>query len=116
MTIKPVLNGVFAKSRFSIIFLFLIVNLVTFAGLRLALLIKQFADIDTPFYQVVFSFLLGLINDLAYFSYLLIPFVLYLLIVPNRVYRSKLHQIISSASFLVKPGKVAQALPTSVLW
>ncbi len=103
MAIKTDFNGVFAKSRFSIVLLFLLINLVTFAGLRLALLIKQFADIDTPFYQVVIAFFYGVINDLAYFSYLLIPFVLYLLVVPNRIYRSKLHQIISFVNFLHFP-------------
>ncbi len=91
----------FSKSRFNIVLLFLLTNLIAFAGLRLALLIKQFADIDTPFYQVVLAFVLGLINDLAYFSYLLIPFVLYLLIVPNRIYRSKLHQVICFGFFFI---------------
>lgn len=99
MSLKTEFNGVFAKSRFSIVLLFLLINLVTFAGLRLVLLIKQFADIDTPFYQVVLAFLYGIVNDLAYFSYSLIPFVLYLLIVPNRIYRSRLHQIVSFCFF-----------------
>lgn len=99
MTVKPVLSGVFDKSRFSIILLFLLINLVTFTGLRVALLIMQHADIDTPPYQVIEAFLLGIVNDLAFFSYLLIPFILYLLIVPNRIYRSRLHQLISFGFF-----------------
>lgn len=101
MTVKRVLSGVFDKSRFSIVLLFLLINLVTFTGLRLALLIRQHADIDAPFYQVILAFLYGIVNDLAYFSYLLIPFVLYLLVIPNRMYRSKVHQIISFGFFFV---------------
>ncbi|MBK8814938.1 MAG: LTA synthase family protein [Methylococcaceae bacterium] len=99
MSLKSEFNGLFAKSRFSIVLLFLLINLVTFAGLRLVLLVKQFADIDTPFYQIVVAFLYGVVNDLAYFSYSLIPFVIYLLVVPNRIYRSRLHQLISFCFF-----------------
>ncbi len=94
-------GGFFSKSRFTIVLLFLLINLGTFAVLRLALLIKQLADIDTPFYQIVLAFLLGFIHDIAFFSYLLIPFVLYLLIVPNRIYQSKLHKIFSIIGFIV---------------
>lgn len=101
MDVRSAFNGVFAKSRFSIVLLFLLINLVTFAGLRLALLIKQLADIDTPFYQVAMAFLYGVVNDLAYFSYLLIPFVIYLLIVPNRIYQSRLHRIVSFGFFFI---------------
>ncbi|MBL6986111.1 MAG: sulfatase-like hydrolase/transferase [Methylobacter sp.] len=93
-------NALFSKSRFTIVLLFLLINLGTFALLRVALLIKQLADIDTPFYQIVLAFLIGLAHDLAFFSYLLIPFVLYLLVLPNRIYRSKTHQIISFGVFI----------------
>ena len=43
--------ALFSKSRFSILGLFLLINLTTFALLRVALLAKQWADIDTPFYH-----------------------------------------------------------------
>ncbi len=94
-------NALFSKSRFTIVLLFLLINLGTFALLRVALLIKQLADIDTPFYQIALAFLIGLVHDLAFFSYLLIPFVLYLLVLPNRIYRSKIHKIISFGVFIV---------------
>ena len=44
-------NALFARSRFTIVLLFLLINLGTFALLRVALLIKQLADIDTPVYK-----------------------------------------------------------------
>ena len=101
MSLKTSLDGIFAKSRFSIVLLFLLINLATFTGLRLALLVKQLADIDTPFYQIVVAFLFGVISDLAYYSYALVPFVLYLLVVPNRIYRSRIHQLVCFALFFV---------------
>ncbi|MGZ5576934.1 MAG: LTA synthase family protein, partial [Methylobacter sp.] len=70
-------NVLFSRSRFTIVLLFLLINLGTFAFLRVALLIKQMADIDSPVYQIALAFVIGLIHDLAFFSYLLIPFVLY---------------------------------------
>ncbi|WP_333874102.1 LTA synthase family protein [Methylobacter sp.] len=81
--------------------LFLSINLATFALLRMALLIKQLADIDSPVYQIALAFLIGLVHDLAFFSYLVIPFVLYLLVLPNRVYQSKIHKIIAISVFIV---------------
>ncbi len=93
--------ALFSKSRFSILGLFLLINLVTFALLRIALLAKQWADIDTPFYQIAFAFILGAIHDLAFYSYLLIPFTLYLLVIPNRWYQSKPHKWFVFSGFLL---------------
>ncbi|MGZ4977913.1 MAG: LTA synthase family protein [Methylobacter sp.] len=95
------INALFSKSRFTIVLLFLLINLVTFALLRVVLLIKQLADIDSPVYQIALAFLIGLVHDLAFFSYLLIPFVLYLLVLPNRIYQSKIHKIIAISVFIV---------------
>lgn len=92
-------TALFSKSRFTIVLLFLLINLGTFALLRVALLIKQLTDIDSPFYQIALAFLIGMVHDLAFFSYLLIPFVLYLLVLPNRIYQSKTHKIISFGVF-----------------
>ncbi len=99
MSLNTKWNNVFSASRFSIVLLFFIINLGSFALLRIALLLKQLADIDTPLYQILFAFFLGAIHDLAFFSYLLIPFVLYLLVLPNQIYRSKPHRVFSYIGF-----------------
>ncbi|MGB4499433.1 MAG: LTA synthase family protein [Methylococcaceae bacterium] len=91
----------FSKSRFSILGLFLLINLVTFALLRVALLAKQWADIDTSILSCAFAFMMGAFYDLGFYSYLLIPFSLYLLAMPNRWYQSKIHQIIVSIFFVI---------------
>lgn len=94
-------HTLFSKSRFTIVLLFLLINLATFALLRVALLIKQLADIDSSFGQIAQAFLLGVVHDTAFYSYLLIPFVLYLLVLPNRIYQSKIHKIIGFIVFIV---------------
>lgn len=91
----------FSRTRFSILGLFLLINLVTFALLRVALLCKQWADIDTPFYQIMGAFSMGVLYDLAYYSYFLIPFTLYLLIIPNHWYQAKLHKWFVFSGFLL---------------
>jgi phosphoglycerol transferase MdoB-like AlkP superfamily enzyme len=100
MGVNAKLHKLFSKSRFTIVLLFLLINLATFALLRIALLIKQLADIDSSFYQIALAFLLGVVHDLAFFSYLLIPFALYLLVIPNRIYQSKIHKIIGFIVFI----------------
>jgi phosphoglycerol transferase MdoB-like AlkP superfamily enzyme len=92
---------IFSRTRFSILGLFLLINLVTFALLRVALLAKQWADIDTPFYQISFAFVMGAIYDFAFYSYLLIPFTLYLLVIPNSWYQKKLHKWFVFSGFLL---------------
>jgi phosphoglycerol transferase MdoB-like AlkP superfamily enzyme len=92
---------VFSKSRFSILGLFLLINLATFALLRVALLAKQWSDIDTSILSCTFAFVMGAFYDLGFYSYLLIPFSLYLLAMPNRWYQSKIHQIIVSIFFVI---------------
>ncbi|MDD5228249.1 MAG: LTA synthase family protein [Methylococcales bacterium] len=94
-------SALFSRSRFCILGLFLLINLVTFAVLRVALLAKQWTDIDTPFHQVVFAFFIGAIHDLAFYSYLLIPFTLYLLVIPNHWYQSKWHKWFVFSGFLL---------------
>lgn len=95
------MSKLFKKSRFSLILLFLLVNLAAFALLRLALLVKQWPDIDTSLDQIGSAFMLGFINDLAFYSYVSIPFTLYLLILPDSLFRSNLNKRLVSAGFFI---------------
>lgn len=81
-----------SNSRFSILLASLSLSLPVFAVLRLVLLIKQSAEIDSPVYQIIEAFLLGIISDLSFFSYFFIPFVLYLTLLPQRIYQSRWHK------------------------
>lgn len=95
------IRKLFERSRFSLVWLFLLIDLAVFALLRLGLLLKQLAEIDAPFYQIVLAFCLGSINDLAFYSYLLIPFALYLLILPDSLYQSNLNKRLVYAGFFL---------------
>jgi len=92
---------VLPRSRFAILGLFFVINLVSFALLRIALLVKQWADIDTPIVQILYAFVMGVIYDSAFYAYLLIPFTLYLIVMPQRWYAHSINKIISAIFFLI---------------
>ncbi len=92
---------VLPRSRFAILGLFFVINLVSFALLRIALLVKQWADIDTPIVQVLYAFVMGVIYDSAFYAYLLIPFTLYLVVMPHRWYGHSISKMISAIVFLI---------------
>ena len=87
------------KSRFSILALAFWVSLPVFAIFRVILLVRHHVDIDEPVYKVVASVLLGVVYDTAFLSYLLIPFALYLLLVPNCFYRTLFNKVIVYSLF-----------------
>lgn len=87
--VKPVIGA----SRFAVLKLVFLISLPTFFVFRIILLVRHFGDLDVPFYKIIAAFLLGAINDLAFLSYLLVPFILYLLVLPNQLYRSWFNKI-----------------------
>ncbi len=89
MDFKSSFTHFMSKSRFSIVALSLLIALPLFALLRLALLSKQWAEIDSPFYQIITAFLLGIISDISFLSYFLIPFILYLWLMPQKLYQHR---------------------------
>jgi len=75
----------------AIVYLFIIsVSFLT----RLVLFIKSFSQLDTNPLQIVGIFLIGLLNDTLMSTFFLIPFVLYLWLVPNKIYFKKWHRFI----------------------
>lgn len=89
------------KTRFSILWLAFEISLPVFFIFRIALLMRHFGAIDEPFFNVMASLVLGVIDDVAFLSYLLIPFAVYLLIVPERLYRSLFNKLLVYSVFFV---------------
>ena len=83
------------RGRFSLatnfIAIFLLVSFLT----RLFLLLWTYEQIDTRLLEVAKVFLIGFVYDFAAVSYYLIVFILYLILMPNRVFNSKAHKIIT---------------------
>ena len=73
----------------AIVYIFIIsVSFLT----RLTLFIKSFGQLDGNLFQFIGIFLIGLFNDTLMSTFFLIPFVLYLWLMPNKIYFKKWHR------------------------
>lgn len=84
MTMRRVLSS----GRLNIPFAFGALYLLFMAGLRLVLLSANLSNIGNSFGQIVAIFGIGLLYDIAFYSYALIPFVLGAWLLPNRWFNS----------------------------
>jgi len=89
------------KSRFTLLLVFFIVNVLISTILRLFLLIKTLPDthLDLSLSSLTNTFITGTLFDLALFSYFIIPFIFYLIIVPNRIFTHRLHKYVLIAIY-----------------
>jgi phosphoglycerol transferase MdoB-like AlkP superfamily enzyme len=59
------------------------------------LIFKEFPSLGAVYIDLPKIFLAGFYNDTLNFSYVLIPFVMYLIIVPEKIYKSKFQQVLN---------------------
>lgn len=71
---------------------------------RTILLIKDFQNVELSIIRFFKIYTFGLFYDLVAISYFIIPFVFYLLIVPDKIFNSKIHRWISYAFFTISIG------------
>ncbi len=84
------------KNRFNLLLIFLIINLSVSIVLRISLLVKTMPDIgvDLTLSSLTSMFFTGILFDLVFYSYFIIPFSLYLIILPNRIFNHWLHKCV----------------------
>ncbi|RUT79182.1 LTA synthase family protein [Ancylomarina longa] len=92
------------KSRYGGIVIFSMIFLALSFLVRSILLITDFSNVDFGITHFLQIYLYGLFYDLVTISYFIIPFVLYLLIMPDQLYRSKIHRWISYPFFIFTIG------------
>jgi phosphoglycerol transferase MdoB-like AlkP superfamily enzyme len=68
------------------------IALLGFAALRLALLAQCWSQVDHAAGALARVFATGLLYDLTFLAYAAVPLVLYLMAVPQRLYRTRLHR------------------------
>ncbi|MCK5684670.1 hypothetical protein KAJ27_11130 [bacterium] len=71
------------KTRFAILFHMAVIVLVGFALVRAVLFIRAWPVIDHTIFEWIYIFGQGFVYDIAFISYFCIPFVIFLLILPN---------------------------------
>ena len=87
-------------SRFAVVWSHILIALAAFGTLRIALLIKAWPEVSHTVLNGVYIFTLGLFYDLAFISYVCIPFVLFILILPDKLYHSRVNRYVTYAMSL----------------
>jgi len=81
----------FSRHRLYGLSYLLVPVLVTGLLLRIALLVRTWPDVSNG-WSISASLLLGILTDAVYASYLLLPFAIYLVLVPQPVFRAAAHR------------------------
>ena len=93
--------GKLFPSRFSLLKAFVVLFLVLSFLVRISFLIWNFSEIDTGFFVLVNTFLVGFLFDLATISFFTIPYLIYLLILPKKWNGSIADKIITYVCFSI---------------
>ncbi|MUP39682.1 LTA synthase family protein [Labilibaculum euxinus] len=92
------------RSRFGGLILFGFIFLAISFLIRTILLITDFQNVDLNFIRFIQIYSIGIFYDLVTISYFIIPFTIYLLFVPDKIFNSKIHRWISYVFFIVTIG------------
>lgn len=80
-----------SSTRYRAVWYMLTVALLYFTATRIILMGLSFSDAELSLVTVLKVFAVGLVYDLAFYAYALVPFTLYLLLCPNRFWRSRVN-------------------------
>ncbi len=86
-------------SRFALPLLFILLSLSVYTGIRTLLMIGTLGEIDLSLVNLIGVYSIGLIYDIAFESYFIIPFIVYLILVPNRIFNHKFHRLLTHLLF-----------------
>ncbi|MCT4615599.1 MAG: LTA synthase family protein [Marinifilaceae bacterium] len=92
------------NNRFGAVILFSLLFIVISFLVRSLLLILEFSEIDFSLILILKLYTYGIFYDIIALSYFISPFLIYLLIIPNRIFNSKIHQYISYLFFILCIG------------
>ncbi len=90
-----------AWCRLNVAWAFFLVYLTLSVITRAVLTVLSWSSLDAGWQVIPVIFLRGLLFDLGFYSYFLIPFVLYLWLLPERLWRSRLNKIIVHGVYLL---------------
>lgn len=88
------------RQRFGAVYLFVALFIAISMIIRSALLIKAAQSLDLHLLELLKTYGIGLLYDVITASYFSIPFVIYQLLVPNRIYNSRWHKPLAYIVYL----------------
>lgn len=89
------------KGRYTAVFLYIGIFVAISFVVRVALMWKQLDGVDAGLLGVLKIFGVGLVYDLITANYFAIPFVLYLLLLPEALFRHRLHRALLEFGYVV---------------
>lgn len=92
------------SSRYAGLIIFCFIFLSLSFLIRTTLLLKDFENTDLSFLRFIQIYLFGLFYDIIAISYFIIPFVFYLLIIPDKIFNTTLHRWLCYAFFIFSIG------------
>lgn len=97
------INKFFPK-RYTAVLLFTILFIVISFAIRTVLLFFDVASLELNFTRFIGIYIYGLFYDLIACSYFLIPYLIYNLIIPDKIFNSRIHKYISYVFFVISIG------------
>jgi len=82
-------------NRFNFIYAFIVTFLLLSFTTRTVLAVYSIESIDLSFISMLKVYSIGTFYDFVAVSYYIIPFVIYLLIIPNKIFNSQIHRKVS---------------------
>ena len=82
-------------SRYKFLFYFFTLFLLISFISRGSLLLYSLSNVDTTLIELLKLFMVGLFYDIVAYFYYIIPFVIYLFLIPTKIFNSKFHKTVS---------------------
>lgn len=89
---------VFPK-RFELLKAYIIFFLLLSFLVRITFVIWDFSEVDTSFFKITNTFIIGFLFDIGTISFFAIPYITYLLIIPKKLYGSVIDKIITYVAY-----------------
>ena len=87
--------------RLSLLKTFILIFLCLSFLIRLTFLLWNFSEVDTSFFKIGNTFIIGFLYDLGTVSFFTIPYLLYLLIIPQKWYGSLFDKIVTYFAYSI---------------
>lgn len=81
--------------RFSLLKTYILIFLSLSFLIRITFIIWNFSEVDTSFFKLVNTLIIGFLFDIGTVSFFAIPYIIYLLIIPSKLYGSLVDRIIT---------------------
>ena len=85
----------FFENRFQFVSYFVVIFIAISLLTRITLLLLTYDQVDMQIMEIIKVFAIGLFYDLVAVSYYLIPFIVYLIVIPNKVFNASIHKTIA---------------------